>query len=385
LDVGGAGDEEMGLDELAAVVDAAGGEALDFDEGVLPGGGGRGGGIEADVEELLAEGDGEAGLIFVEGGGAADDAADADELVVEAAGGEVVEGGILGGRGGAVGEDFDLGGFDAGEVEAFEGGAPDADEVADEEIGDPGLGAEEGAGVGVLDEDSGGVGNVGDAGLEVDGEGLLGLFEGQGADGGGGGEGLLGEEGAAERQGEEEGMHWGAVIWLAVVGEGRVGSGVMQITRFLPVVALVFTLQAGAWALEPAHEKAIEELLELSNTAKSYEASVIGAFESSIANSAAQLPPDQKPKFDRAMTRVKDLMLAKMGWATMKPEIVALYGATFSQAELDAVLPLMRDPAMKAFVAKSAPLAAEAAKMGGDKAKALQSEIMTIVQEEMAK
>jgi hypothetical protein len=36
-------------------------------------------------------------------------------------------------------------------------------------------------------------------------------------------------------------------------------------------------------------------------------------------------------------------------------------------------------------VAKSAPLAAEAAKMGGDKAKALQSEIMTIVQEEMAK
>jgi len=159
----------------------------------------------------------------------------------------------------------------------------------------------------------------------------------------------------------------------------------MQFTRFLSFVALGFSFQVGAWALEPAHEKAIEELLELSNMAKSYEASVIGAFESSIANSAAQLPADQKPKFDRAMTRVKELMIEKMGWATMKPEIVALYGLTFSQAELEGVLPLMRDPAMKAFVAKSAPLAAEAAKMGGEKAKTLQAEIMKIVQEEMTK
>jgi hypothetical protein len=85
------------------------------------------------------------------------------------------------------------------------------------------------------------------------------------------------------------------------------------------------------------------------------------------------------------MTRVKELMIAKMGWETMKPSIVALYGATFSQAELEAVLPLMRDPAMKAFVAKSAPLAAEAAKMGGEKAKTMQADIMKIVQEEMSK
>jgi hypothetical protein len=164
-----------------------------------------------------------------------------------------------------------------------------------------------------------------------------------------------------------------------------VGMEAMQISRLLPVVVSVLSFQMGALALEPAHEKAIEELLELSNTAKSYEASVVGAFEASIANSAAQLPAEQKPKFDRAMTRVKELMIEKMGWATMKPEIVALYGATFSQAELEAVLPLMRDPAMKAFVAKSAPLAAEASKMGAEKAKGLQGEIMKIVQEEMAK
>ena len=159
----------------------------------------------------------------------------------------------------------------------------------------------------------------------------------------------------------------------------------MQIRRFLSLFVIVSQLSGGAFALEPGHTKAIEELLELSNTQKSYESSVIGAFESSIANSASQLPPDQKPKFDRAMTRVKELMLAKMGWAAMKPDIVALYGEKFTQAELEAVLPLMRDPAMKAFVAKSAPLAAEAAKLGGEKAKGMQAEIMKIVQEEMAK
>ncbi len=175
------------------------------------------------------------------------------------------------------------------------------------------------------------------------------------------------------------------MIWL----DGGWGEGVegwdMKIHLSVLVGACVVALQAGALALEPAHEKAIEELLELSNTAKSYESSVIGAFESSIANSAAQLPAEQKPKFDRAMTRVKELMIAKMGWETMKPSIVALYGATFTQAELEAVLPLMRDPAMKAFVAKSAPLAAEAAKMGGEKAKTMQADIMKIVQEEMSK
>jgi uncharacterized protein len=159
----------------------------------------------------------------------------------------------------------------------------------------------------------------------------------------------------------------------------------MQISRFFATAVLLMNLNPGALALEPGHVKAIEELLELSNTAKSYEASVIGAFESSIANSASQLPPDQKPKFERAMGKVRELMIAKMGWEAMKPEIVALYGATFTQAELEGVLPLMRAPEMKAFVAKSAPLAAEAAKLGGDKAKGLQAEIMKIVQEEMSK
>ena len=107
---------------------------------------------------MLAESDGEAGVFVIGGGGAADDAADADELVMKTAGGEIFIGGILGRRRRAVGEDFDLGGVDAGEVEAFEGSAADADEVAYKEVSDAGLSAEEGAGFGVLDEDGGGVG-----------------------------------------------------------------------------------------------------------------------------------------------------------------------------------------------------------------------------------
>lgn len=144
-----------------------------------------------------------------------------------------------------------------------------------------------------------------------------------------------------------------------------------------------FCLAGVCAAVEPEHAAAIEELLELSNTKQAYEASVIGAFESSIAGAGSQLPEEQKPKFERAMKRVKDLMLEKLGWEVMKPEVVNLYAATFSLAELEAVLPLLRKPEMKAFVAKSAPLAAEAAKIGGEKARSLQPEIMKIVQEEM--
>ena len=190
---------------------------------------------------MLAEGDGEASVFVVGGGGAADDAADADELVVKAAGVEVFIGGILGGRWRAVGEDFNLGGVDAGEVEAFEGGAADADEVADEKVRDTGLGAEEGAGFGVLDEDGGGVGDVGDASLEVDGEFLFGLVERKGTDCGGGSERCLSEGGAGERQDEEKvderRRHYG--LWtadcgaLAILrgGRGRSRSGLRRGAR----------------------------------------------------------------------------------------------------------------------------------------------------------
>lgn len=150
-----------------------------------------------------------------------------------------------------------------------------------------------------------------------------------------------------------------------------------------PLCLLAILLALPCLALEPNHAKAIEELLELSNTRQAYEASVIGAFEASIASTASQLPEDQKPKFERAMARVKQLMLEKMGWEVMKPEIVNLYGASFTQAELEAILPMMRTPEMRGFISKSAKLAASASKLGADKAHALQTEIMKIVQEEM--
>lgn len=150
------------------------------------------------------------------------------------------------------------------------------------------------------------------------------------------------------------------------------------------LIALVLSF-SGAWAIEPAHQKAIEELLDLSNTKNAYESSVIGAFESSIKSSSQQVPEAQRPKFDKAMERIKVLMLEKMGWEAMKPDIVALYAKSFTLAELEAVLPLMRRPEMRAFVEKSAPLAAEAAKLGGERTRGLQPEIMKIVQEEMTK
>ena len=163
-------------------------------------------------------------------------------------------------------------------------------------------------------------------------------------------------------------------------------TGQMTVPRFFRLsAAALFLGLTSASGVEPAHQKAIEELLELAKTQQTYESSVIGAFESSIKNSAQQIPEAQRPKFEKAMERIKVLMLEKMGWEAMKPDIVNLYASTFTLAELEAVLPLMRKPEMRAFVEKSAPLAAEAAKLGGERTKELQPEIMKIVQEEMLK
>lgn len=158
----------------------------------------------------------------------------------------------------------------------------------------------------------------------------------------------------------------------------------MGIMRSILYTTLAFCCIAPfCLAIEPAHQKAIEELLELSGAKEAYDSSVIGAFEAPMANAANQLTEDQKPKFERAMERVKELALEKLGWEVMKPEIVELYAKTFSLEELEAVLPLMRKPEMKSFTAKVTPLGAEAAKIGASKAQSLQPEIIKIIQEEM--
>lgn len=138
-------------------------------------------------------------------------------------------------------------------------------------------------------------------------------------------------------------------------------------------------------AIEPEHQKLIEQLMEVNRSKEMYNQSVVGSFEASIANTAKSLPPDQQEKFGKAMERVKALLIERLGWEVLKEEVMALYAERFTAAELEAVLPLLQKPEMQGFLAKQGQLTSDLSKLTSEKSQALQKEIMAIVQEEMMK
>jgi len=160
----------------------------------------------------------------------------------------------------------------------------------------------------------------------------------------------------------------------------------MQLTLrlFIAISAMAFPMSQ-ATAVEPEHQKLIEQLLILNQNKEQYDAGVIGSFEASIANTAQALPPDQQDKFAKAMVRVKALLLERLGWEVLKADAIELYASRFTQAELEVVLPLLDKPEMQAFLAKQTGLNTELSKIAAEKSQAMQPEIMKIVQEEMMK
>lgn len=158
-----------------------------------------------------------------------------------------------------------------------------------------------------------------------------------------------------------------------------------------PTLRLIIAVSALAWfpvqavAIEPDHQKLIEQLLVLNQNQAQYDASVIGSFEASIAGTAKALPPDQQEKFGKAMDRIKELLLQRLGWEVLKPDVIALYASRFTKEDLESVMPLLAKPEMQAFLAKQTGLNAEISKIAAEKSQSMQQEIMKIVQEEMMK
>jgi len=166
----------------------------------------------------------------------------------------------------------------------------------------------------------------------------------------------------------------------------RLGERAMKIllTSIIGLGVLTVSLTTLS-AVEPAHRAAIEKLMEISGQQASFETSIVTAFETSIQNSAAQMPAEQRPKFDRAIERVKALMIEEMGWEQVKGDLVEIYAKHFTQQQIEAILPLFEKPEMQLFVAKTSTIVAESSKMGGEKVQALTPKIMAIIQEEMSK
>lgn len=140
--------------------------------------------------------------------------------------------------------------------------------------------------------------------------------------------------------------------------------------------------------LTASHQAAIEKLVVALQVQKQFESNLILGFEAGMGLSSDQLkamPPEMQQKFATGMEKVKTAIIEQMGWAKLKPEVVAIYGKNFTEQEAKDVAALMESPAGQLLLGKQLKVTADLMKETQEKMKVLQPQIMQIMQAEMTK
>ena len=158
--------------------------------------------------------------------------------------------------------------------------------------------------------------------------------------------------------------------------------------NLIVLATLVFTLASARAELAASHQAAIEKLMSVMQVQKQFEASLVAGFEAGLGSSSDQiksLPQEQQDKFNNAITKVKAVLLEMMSWEKMKPELIEVYGKTFSEQEAKDVIAHMETPVGQMIVSKQAGMVASVMQMTQAKTQAIMPQVMKIMQEEMTK
>ncbi len=156
----------------------------------------------------------------------------------------------------------------------------------------------------------------------------------------------------------------------------------------IALATLVLTLAPLQAELADSHRASIEKLIAVLKVQEQFEASLVAGFEAGLGSSSDQiksLPQEQRDKFNNAITKVKAVLLEMMSWEKMKPDLVEVYGKTFSEQEAKDVIAHMETPVGQMIVSKQAGMVASVMAMTQEKTKAIMPQVMKIMQEEMTK
>ena len=171
----------------------------------------------------------------------------------------------------------------------------------------------------------------------------------------------------------------------------------MKSTLLYPVLAFGLSLMplslraegepkaaAEAPAVSPEHKALIEKLFEICDTAEQYDTALVEGFDAAMEAQADQMPVEMKAKMAKGMQKVKDLMIAEMGWAQVKDEMIGVYSEVFSAEEIRGIIKALDTPQAKDYFKKMAKLQPKMASFAQSKTQALTPKIMEIMQEAMA-
>ncbi|MEZ5385513.1 MAG: DUF2059 domain-containing protein [Prosthecobacter sp.] len=156
----------------------------------------------------------------------------------------------------------------------------------------------------------------------------------------------------------------------------------------IALATLVLTLSPLHAELSDSHRASIEKLITVLKVKEQFEASLVAGFESGLGASADQikaLPQEQQDKFNNAIAKVKAALLEMMSWEKVKPDLVEVYGKTFSEQEAKDVIAHMETPVGQMIVSKQAGMVSSVMQMTQEKTKVIMPKVMQIMQEEMTK
>lgn len=151
-------------------------------------------------------------------------------------------------------------------------------------------------------------------------------------------------------------------------------SGTMSCRLLAASLGLAVWLVAGPVAADEAsHRRAAERLLDVSGTASTM-ASAMDVLLQAQLRAAPQLAP-----FEGVIRKFLD---KHMSFDAIRDELVALYVADFTEAELDELAAFYRTPTGARSIARLPVLMARGGQIGERRVRANQAELVRMIQEE---
>ena len=137
-------------------------------------------------------------------------------------------------------------------------------------------------------------------------------------------------------------------------------------------LVICIALALPAFADDASKTAKIQELFQLTHVdqiQKQMVQQMRSMVSTQVANTLPKsIPPETSREIAQDEDHMFDVIMSRVGWATLAPKMVQIYAETFSEDEIDAILAFYKSPAGQAFL---------------DKMPTLMNKTMAITQENM--
>lgn len=153
------------------------------------------------------------------------------------------------------------------------------------------------------------------------------------------------------------------------------------------ILAAVVSCGAFAQTGQPASKASIEQLLEITETRKMYDATMqemTKMVDQSTARIMNRIPPEKQGKFKKAMAELDTIIKEEMSWDKMKPQYVQIYMETFTQQEIDDLAAFYKTPSGKSFIKKQPQVIQRTSAISQEKMGVMMERFTNMMQKVMA-